>query len=256
MSNVLQPSKPAPVFRSAATAAVRTEASPVSLAPVAAISEVPDYLQDTYYWAYINPRNVRLLDREIVVRTILWQQHNKLQKTAFDEIEPGQRVMQSACVYGKFSANLTEHIGPQGTLDTFDVAEIQVVNTRKKLAAYPNATVHHGNVLEMDLDPFDRIVCYFLLHEIPEKQKHEAVNLFLSKVVPGGKVVFVDYHKPRWWHPLKLITSIVFDTLEPFAKGLWRKEIKDFSDQPEKFTWRKETLFGDLFQKVVATRIE
>jgi len=136
------------------------------------------------------------------------------------------------------------------------VAEIQVINTRIKLAAFPNATVHYGNVLEMDLEPFDTICCYFLLHEIPDEQKCEAVNLFLRKVVPGGKVVFIDYHEPRWWHPLKLITSIIFDALEPFAKGLWRKQIREFADQPEKFTWRKEKIFGGLFQKVVATRIE
>ena len=60
--------------------------------------EIPDYLQDTYYWAYINPRNVRLLDREIVVRTIVWQQHTRLQRVAFSEIEPGQQVMQPASV--------------------------------------------------------------------------------------------------------------------------------------------------------------
>lgn len=254
MSNFVRPSKPGASFRSSVIAETQSNDHPAPLAPVADTPEVPGYLQDVYYWAYINPRNVKWLDREIVVRTILWQQHNRLQRLAFSEIEPGQRVLQSACVYGRFSANLVEHIGPEGTLDTFDVARIQVVNTRKKLAAYPNATVHHGNVLEMDLEPFDRICCYFLLHEIPEKQKHEAVNLFLSKVVPGGKVVFVDYHKPRWWHPLKLITSIIFDTLEPFAKGLWHKEIQDFAEQPEKFSWRKETIFGGLFQKVVATR--
>ena len=256
MSEFVGSGKPAPSFRNVAAAEIQAGSHSPPQATVAVKPDVPDYLQDVYYWAYINPRNVKWLDREIVVRTILWQQHNRLQRLAFAEIETGQRVLQSACVYGSFSANLVEHVGPQGTLDTFDVAEIQVINTRKKLAAYPNATVHHGNVLEMDLDPFDRICCYFLLHEIPEEQKNQAVNLFLSKVVPGGKVVFVDYHKPRWWHPLKLITSIIFDTLEPFAKGLWRKEIRDFADQPERFSWRKETIFGGLFQKVVATRID
>ena len=256
MSNVVRSIKPTTSFRTAVVTEFQTENSPPPLAPAAVAPEVPDYLQDVYYWAYINPRNVRLLDREFVVRTILWQQHLKLQNTAFVEIEPGQRVLQSACVYGSFSANLAKHIGPEGTLDVFDVAEIQVINTRKKLQAYPHATVHYGNVLEMDLEPFDTVCCYFLLHELPDVHKREAVNLFLSKVVPGGKVVFVDYHKPRWWHPLKLITSIVFDTLEPFAKGLWRNEIKDFADKPEQFTWRKEPRFGDLFQKVVATRID
>jgi len=254
MSNVVSSSKPVTSFRTAVIAGFQADRQPVTLAPVNVKPQVPDYLQDVYYWAYINPRNVKLLDREIVVRTILWQQHIKLQTTAFAEIEPGQRVLQSACVYGSFSANLAEHIGPQGTLDVYDVAEIQVINTRRKLRAYPHATVHYGNVLEMDLEPFDTICCYFLLHELPDTFKREAVNLFLRKVVPGGKVVFVDYHKPRWWHPLKPITSLVFDTLEPFAKGLWRNEIKDFADKPGQFSWRKEPCFGDLFQKVVATR--
>ena len=77
--------------------------------------KIPDYLQDTYYWAYISPRNVPLLDREIVVRTILWQQHNKLQRLAFAEIEPGQRVMQPASVYGSFGPNLAKHVGAQAT---------------------------------------------------------------------------------------------------------------------------------------------
>ena len=72
--------------------------------------------------------------------------------------------------------------------------------------------------------------------------------------VDDCKVVFVDYAKPKWWHPLKLITSIVFDTLEPFAKGLWRHEICDFATDADRFEWRREAIFGSLFQKSVATR--
>jgi ubiquinone/menaquinone biosynthesis C-methylase UbiE len=223
----------------------------VAIAPI-----IPSYLQDTYYWAYINPRNVKLLDRDLVVRTILWQQHRRLQRSAFVEIVPGQSVLQPACVYGTFSPCLAEHIGREGSLDVVDVTEIQVINTRRKLEAYPQATVHHGDALQLGSKAYEVVCCYFLLHELPDAQKHEAVNLFLKKVVPGGKVVFVDYHKPRWWHPLKLITSLVFDTLEPFAKGLWRNEIKDFADNPDQYSWSKETCFGKLFQKVVATRID
>lgn len=216
--------------------------------------EIPAYLQDTYYWAYINPRNVRWLDREIVVRTILWQQHNKLQKLAFSEIDPGQNVMQPASVYGSFGPNLACHVGPQGHVDIVDVARVQVDSTTRKLESYPWAQAHHANCLEFNKGPYDVIVCYFLLHEVPDEVKYQVVDHLLTKVEPGGKVVFVDYAKPRWWHPLKLITSIVFDTLEPFAKGLWRNEIKDFSANADQFSWRRETIFGSLFQKVVATR--
>ena len=216
--------------------------------------EIPPYLQDTYYWAYINPRNVRLLDREIVVRTILWQQHNRLQKLAFSEIEPGQRVMQPASVYGSFGPNLARHVGPEGELDIVDVARVQVNSAARKLQPYPWARAHHANCLHFRRGPYDVIVCYFLLHEVPDEVKRQVVDHLLSQVRIGGKVVFVDYAKPKWWHPLKLITSIVFETLEPFAKGLWRHEIREFATDADRFEWRRETIFGSLFQKAVATR--
>jgi ubiquinone/menaquinone biosynthesis C-methylase UbiE len=218
--------------------------------------EIPSYLRDTYYWCYLHPRNVKWLDRESVVRTILWQQHNRLQRLAFSEIEPGQHVLQPASVYGRFVPNLAAHIGPEGSLDVVDVAEVQVHSARGKLSDHPFARVHHSDILDFTGGPYDVICCYFLLHEIPRDYKCRVVNLLLEKVNPGGKVVFVDYHKPRWWHPLKLITSIVFDTLEPFAKDLWWNKIRDFAGAAGQFSWRTQTIFGDLFQKTVATRLK
>jgi len=217
--------------------------------------EVPDYLLDTYYWAYLNPRNVRLLDRESVVRTILWQQHNRLRNAAFSEFEPGLDVMQAACVYGDFSTALAEHVGPAGYLDIIDVARIQVANCRRKLGSLPQVKVRQANLLQPGERRYDVVVCYFLLHELPDDYKHAITNVLLARTKPDGKVVFVDYHKPHWAHPLKPITSLVFDTLEPFAKGLWKTEIQDFARQPALYNWRKETFFGGLFQKVVASRL-
>ena len=217
---------------------------------------IPDYLHDTYYWAYLNPRNVKLLDREWVVRTILWQQHNRLTQAALDEIEPGQHVMQTACVYGNFSCKLAAHIGPAGRLEIMDVAEVQVRNCERKLEQFEHAIVRHQDVLHVRDETFDVVCCYFLMHELPDDYKRGVAAALLECVRPGGKLVFVDYHKPHWAHPLKLITSLVFDTLEPFAKGLWREEIASFAGNDERFAWRQEAYFGGLFQKVVATRGE
>ncbi len=256
MDDVARPIEPAQSLHVEAMPGISTIKSPVSLVPTATAPEIPDYLQETYYWAYLNPRNVKLLDRDIVVRTVLWHQHMRLQRLAFAEIEPGQSVLQSTCVYGSFSANLAEYLGPDGTLDVVDVAKVQVDNARIKLKDYPQISIHHANVMQLDDKPFDVVLCYFLLHELPDEDKYKATNVLLDKVRPGGKVVFVDYHKPVWWHPIKPITSLVFDTLEPFAKGLWRREIKGFADKPERFSWSKEPCFGKLFQKVVATRLD
>jgi len=214
---------------------------------------IPDYLQNNYRWAYLDERNARYLDHEAVVKTILWRQHRRLKATAFAEIEPAQNVLQAACVYGNFSRALAEHIGPEGTLEIVDVAKVQVRNCRRKLTEFKNVTVRHQDILHLRGDSVDAVCCYFLLHELPDDYKHGVASVLLNSVRPGGKVIFVDYHKPHWAHPLKIVTSLVFDTLEPFAKGLWRKEIVELTGNDSRFEWRKETYFGGLYQKVVAT---
>jgi SAM-dependent methyltransferase len=101
---------------------------------------------------------------------------------------------------------------------------------------------------------YDVVCCFFLLHEMPEHYKRRVVDTLLDAVRPGGKAVFVDYHRPHWLHPLKGVMSLVFDFLEPFAKDLWVTEIADYAARGGEFTWRKCTYFGGLYQRTVAER--
>ena len=216
---------------------------------------VPRYLRDTYTWAYLNPRSVKLLDREFVVATILWWQHRKLERMALAEIAPGSTVLQTACVYGDFSPVLARHIGAEGSLEVVDVAQVQVDSCSKKLRDYPFASARRLDVLDLGDGDYDAVCCYFLMHEVPDDYKRGLVDVVLNNIGPEGKAIFVDYHKPHWANPLKPVMSLVFDTLEPFAKSLWRQDIRDFASEPEKFHWRKESFFGGLYQKVVATPV-
>ncbi len=215
---------------------------------------IPDYLERTYYWAYLNPRNVRLLDRPLVVSTILWGNFGRLLRALLSELKPGQTVLQPACVYGNFSASLAGFLGPQGCLDVFDVAPIQVERCRRKLAGFPQATVRLSDAVDLGGRSYDAVCCFFLLHELPDGTKRQVVDALLTSVAPGGKAVFVDYHRPHPAHPLKPLTGLIFDLLEPFAKGLWKHEIRSCARDAQGFTWSKQTYFGGLFQKVVARR--
>ena len=215
---------------------------------------IPKYLQDTYYWAYLSPLGVALLDHPIVVWTILWGNYPRLRNAAFSELEAGQKVLQPACVYGNFSPQLAQHLGPQGELEVLDVAPIQVESCRRKLRGFDHARVRLADTAHPGNEVFDAVCCFFLLHELPNDYKHRVVNALLGRVPPGGKVVFVDYHRPHPAHPLKLVTSFVFRHLEPFAFGMWDREIADLADNAGDFDWSKETYFGSLFQKVVARR--
>ena len=222
--------------------------------PAEGAPAIPDYLRETYAWAYLRPSSVRILDRPLVVSSILWGNYHRLLKALLAELDPGQRVLQPACVYGDFSTRLARFLGPHGELEVIDIAPIQVQHCRRKLASLPQASVRLGDAAAMQSGTYDAISCFFLLHELPDQTKRLAVKALLSAVKPGGKAVFVDYHRPHPIHPLKPVTGLVFRLLEPYAASLWENEIESLAGAADGFTWTKQTFFGGLYQKVVARR--
>lgn len=222
--------------------------------PEAAEAAVPAYLRDTYAWAYMRPAAVWLLDRPLIVSAILWGNYRRLLDAVLGELRPGQRVYQPACVYGDFSPRVVGALGPDGQLDVADIVPIQIENSRRKLGAAGNASVRLQDAGERLSTTYDVVCCFFLLHEMPSAYKRRTVDALLAAVEPGGKAVFVDYHKPHWAHPLKWIMSLVFAGLEPFAKELWSNEITSYGSRADEFVWTKRTYFGRLYQKVVAER--
>jgi len=55
--------------------------------------ELPEYLINTYTWAYLRPMSVALLDNGFVVGSILWGNFRRLARSAFSEFQTGQRVL-------------------------------------------------------------------------------------------------------------------------------------------------------------------
>ena len=211
-------------------------------------------MQEIYHWAYLDSRNARLLDHELIVNTILWGNSPELRRSLLCEIEPASRVFQAAHVYGEMQPDLAKKIGPEGRLDVVDVVPLQVDLCRRKLSGFPNVHVRLGDAANNDGRKYDAVVCYFLLHEIPDVNKHEVMDALLERLPKGGKAVFIDYHRTVPWHPLGGLMRLVFRTLEPFAAGLIGSEIRNYASHADNFDWCKQTFFGGLYQKVVAIR--
>jgi ubiquinone/menaquinone biosynthesis C-methylase UbiE len=229
------------------------------LAAVKTVPPIPDYLQDTYWWAYLHPKALHFFEREWVVNLILWGNMRGLTRSVLDEmdVQPNSRVLQVACVYGEFSSLLAGHLAGSGSrLDLVDVAPIQLKNAREKLAAHGNVHYHHEDSSSMSLPAasFDQTVVFFLLHEQPEEVRRKTIAEAIRVTRPGGKVVFVDYHGPRRSNPFRYVMKPVLTWLEPFAMDLWRQELPSFmpgSIRPEQL--QSEYYFGGLYQKVVLT---
>lgn len=218
---------------------------------------VPAYLRDVYSWAYLTPWLADWLDRQVVVQAILWGNAQRLIGDVLAEVKPGDRVFQPAAVYGDFSRQVAAKIGRKGQLEVRDIAPLQVDLTRRKLADLPQAHVSRGDAADPDDAIADVVACFFLLHEVPDDVKVQITRSMLRLVAPGGKAVFVDYHRPHRFHPLKPLMRRVFDWLEPFAPSMWQREVHDLAGPTgARFRWRKRTRFGGMYQIVVAERID
>ena len=222
------------------------------------VSEIPVYLSETYWWAYVHPRAIRLFERQWLVNLILWGNFGRLRNAALDALElqtPG-RTLQVACVYGDLTAQLVQRSAPGSALDVIDVVPLQLTNLAAKLPADSGVNLLRCDSAAMDFEAgsYDRALLFFLLHEQPEEVRRATIANTLRVVKPGGRIVIVDYHRPHRLNPLYLPMTAILSTLEPFALDLWRREVADWFPSGVKVTdVQKSISFGGLYQLLIIT---
>lgn len=230
----------------------------IPAAPILSTAEVqvPEYLSRTYWWAYLHPRAVWLFERQWLVNLILWGNFGTLRDAALEQIDrsQGRRILQVACVYGDFTPRLAHQLDRDSVLELVDVAPIQLSNARRKLASQSNVFLHRQDSADLRFadGAFDEVIVFFLLHEQPAEVRAKTIKEALRVIRPGGKAVFVDYHLPNRWNPLRYVMTPILKLLEPFALDLWQQEIMHWA--PSGFrprSIRKRTFFGGLYQMLV-----
>ena len=224
----------------------------------AAELSVPRYLAQTYWWAYVHPNAVRFFERQWLVNLILWGNFGRLRDQALDAL--GSRIegrtLQIACVYGDLTDRLRARLTTRGSLDVVDILRVQLDNLARKLPGDPRVGLIQGDSSALDIDTgaYDQALLFFLLHEQPEEVRKRTVAEALRVLKPGGKLVIVDYHRPRRSHPLYWPMVGILKTLEPFAMDLWRHEIADWLPAGLVAAIEKRTSFGGLYQLLTVTK--
>ena len=217
---------------------------------------IPAYLQQVYWWAYVHPNAVKMFERQWLVNAILWGNFARLRDAALDELGPdlSGRSLQIACVYGDFSPRLVDRIKHGGELDVVDILSIQLDNLRKKLVATAPVTLFQRNseALGFADASYDQAILFFLLHEQPEAVRRQTLREALRVIKPGGKLVIVDYHRPRRLNPLRYLFRPVLNLLEPFALELWDHQMTEWLPATvDRKQIHKRTYYGGLYQKLV-----
>ena len=163
---------------------------------------IPDYLHEHYWWAYVHPNALRVFERQWLVNAILWGNYRRLRDAALGALGkalPG-RTLQIGCAYGDISAVLSRKARADGgELDIVDVLPVQLQNLSTKLPA--EAPVRRLLMDSAALDlldaSVDRAVMFLLLHEQPEAWRRATLAEAFRVVRPGGRIVIIDYARPK-----------------------------------------------------------
>ncbi|NNM52851.1 MAG: methyltransferase domain-containing protein [Pseudomonadales bacterium] len=218
-------------------------------------SQIPDYLQRYYRWAYVAPSAIRFWDHTSLVQGILFGQYNHLKQaaiTALDQSIPGD-LLQTACVYGNLTANLLRHLRRHESLTVVDVVPDQLSKLADKISSdHLQLECCDSSHLPWSSAQFTRNLMFFLLHEQPREVRNQTIAEGLRVLKPGGSLVIIDYHRPPRWHPLYGLICLVFALLEPFAYDLWQQDLATWiPSQWPSVHIEKTTYFAGLYQRLV-----
>lgn len=217
------------------------------------------------YWIYRNKWLIRITDKQPIISAILLFQYNKLVNRIICELGcsslKNKNVMQASCAFGDITPKVVSECIRQGAGDIVitDINENELLHARDKLGGNQRyCTFLKENTLRMghEDNTFDIVIMFFLLHELPNDKKHEALEEAARVLRPGGKLIIGEFHKPKPF-VLKVLGWIYFKTFEPYALQVWEYSNPSLMlrrNMQDDWDIRTDTCFFDNFQTIVATK--
>lgn len=163
-------------------------------------------------------------------------------------------VLQTGVVAGGFEDIIFASLGKKGSYTVCDISPIKLNICKEQLFSSEGIVFLHHDASQPFSLKYDKIICWFLLHEVPDTVKKEIVSNALNALTPGGKAVFIDYHQPCPKHLIGFFIKIFNRLKEPFAESLFDKDLKYFSQNPSSYIWETDLFFGDLYQITTAEK--
>ncbi len=218
--------------------------------------KLPAYSRLIYGDIYNNLQKSMARDSNLSANLRTFFQYNKLVNAALNNIKMNQSLLQMGLVFGNQIDQVAQRIGAYGQYDILDINGLQVSRCQEKYGnIYPAMKIFEQNAANIDIkNQYDVVLCFLLLQELPPATKARVINNSLNAIKPGGCAIFVDYHKPAPWHPLRYFVRMYNRLYNPFVEKLWDRDIDAFAKNKSQFVWRKSLYFGGMFQKVVATK--
>ena len=213
----------------------------------------PLYLSELYPLIYHNKKMYRFLDDDRVQNVLSFGFKKKIIADMLEDIKTNSSVLQIGCTFGLQMQKTADKIGRYGTYVVTDVSSEQLERAREQLIDKKiDFEIHDAR--KPFSKKYDTVICFMLLHELPEVSRKKVIDNALSAVNQGGQVIFVDYNKPSEWNLLRFVLKPLNRLFFPFVEKLWENPIKSYAGKAAHFSWDKKTYAAKMFQKVVAVR--
>ena len=213
---------------------------------------IPLYLKELYGDFYNKPKLCAFFDKNWVQTCLTFGNNKKLITSLLNEVYTSCKALQLGCTFGRQMEETASKIGIYGIYDILDISHIQLKRCKEKFdRLFPQIRYVQQNANIPLKKNYDVVILYMLLHEVPHRQKAKIIQAALDSIKEGGKVVIIDYHKPKIWHPLRFFVKSFNRLYQPFAEILWDKGLETFVKDKSKYLWKKTLYFGGFYQKVV-----
>src|SRR5262245_53002177 len=129
-------------------------------------------------------------------------QETKLRQWTLDlaDLQPGHVLLDVGCGTGTLLLAAARRVGPSGAVHGIEPSPAMVAHARRKAAASRmplQVVAGSAGSLPYPPEAFDVVCCTLVLHHLPAGMREEAIREMRRVLRPGGRVVPVDWQRPR-----------------------------------------------------------
>lgn len=219
---------------------------------------MPGYMESVYPHIYSSKLLTSLFNEDHVANALKYFQLNTLIRRVVKYVQPNTDILQMGATWGPLEYCVAKKQNFRGRYHIEDISPVQYEAAKAKVAPWLNAKakLRDFTVPTKKVRTYDTVICFFSLHEMPDERKKITIKRAINVLNLEGRAIFVDYHKPTKYHPLRFLIRQANRISEPFAESLWNTEIKNYLQFKPNIIWSKETFFGGLFQITTALKKE
>jgi len=216
------------------------------------------------YPIYSNMRLIKMIDFQPIISAILLFQYKRLVSTIISELDllelREKKVLITSCAFGNVIPRVVKAVVQGGAERVLivDILRNELIRAETKVQEF-NGKVEFieddATALKCESDEVAANVIFFLLHELPDHQKGQALIEAGRVLAPGGRLLIAEFHRPDPW-VLRALSWTYFKVFEPLGLAIW--------DTHDPLCWlenaggwncARTTYFFGNFQIITATKL-